>query len=83
MIDIKILKQQAETSKKLFKEINDQNRIFGKLIDGAMMGAPEKDKPQINKMKLLFNKVTKLAKEGNLDEAQTLIKNFQNGSQNN
>tara|TARA_R110000851_G_scaffold108617_1_gene230027 strand:- start:12184 stop:12423 length:240 start_codon:yes stop_codon:yes gene_type:complete len=79
-MDINVLKQQAESAKKLFSEINNQNRIFGELIDDAMMGAKETEKPEINKIQMLTKKAINLAKQGKLDEAQTLIKNYRNGN---
>lgn len=82
MIDLNTIKQQMETSKKLFSEINNQNRIFGELIDNAMKGAPDQDKPEISKLKLMATKAINLAKQGKSEEAQTLIKNFSNGNQN-
>lgn len=77
-----MLKQQLETSQKMFLEINNQNRIFGELIDNAMKGAPDQDKPEISKMKLMMTKAVNLAKQGKTEEAQTLVKQFSNGNQN-
>lgn len=81
-MDLNTLKQQLETSKKMFSEINNQNRIFGELIDNAMKGAPDQDKPEISKMKLMMTKAVNLAKQGKTEEAQTLVKQFSNGNQN-
>lgn len=82
MIDLNSLKEQMEASKKMFNEINNQNRIFGELIDNAMKGAPDQDKSEISKIKLMAKKAINLAKQGKSEEAQTLIKNFSNGNQN-
>ena len=81
MINMNTLKEQLETSKKLFSEINIQNRIFGELIDNAIKGAPDQDKPEISKIKLIATKAINLAKQGKAEEAQTLIKNYSNGNQ--
>jgi len=82
MIDIKTLKAQAELSKKMLVEINNQNRIFEQTIESAMKGAPDKDKPEMNKIRMLTKKAIALAKEGKSEEAQQLIKDFSHGHQN-
>lgn len=81
MIDLKTIKAQSELSKKLFKEIENQNRIFENTIESAMKGAPESDKAKINEIRMLSQKSINLAKQGKLDDAQTLIKNFRHGDQ--
>lgn len=83
MIDLNATKQQAETVKKLLKEVNKQNRIFENIIDSALKGAPESDKSEINKIRILSQQAVNLAKQGKLDDAQNLIKNFKShGNQN-
>jgi len=82
MIDLNAIKQQGEAVQKLITEMNNQNRIFENTIDSAMKGAPESDKKAINKIKLLSKKAINLAKQGKMDEAQTLIKSFKHGDQN-
>lgn len=81
MIDLNTIKRQAELSKKLFAELNNQNRIFENIIESAMKGAPEKDKPEINRIRMLTKKAIALAKEGKSEEAQQIIKDFQHGNQ--
>jgi hypothetical protein len=81
MIDLKTIKAQSELSKKLFKEIENQNRIFEKTIESVMKGAPESDKPKINQIQMLSQKAINLAKQGKLEDAQNLIKNFRHGNQ--
>lgn len=79
MIDLNTVKQQAEQVKKLFEEINNQNRIFEQTIESAMKGAPEEDKPAINRLRMLAKKAIALAKEGKSEEAQQIIKDFNHG----
>lgn len=81
MIDLNTIKRQAEMSKKLFAEINNQNRIFEQTIESAMKGAPESDKPELNRIRMLTKKAIALAKDGKSEEAQQLIKDFKHGNQ--
>ena len=82
MIDIENVQQQQKMVQKMIEEINNQNRIFEQTIDSAMKGAPESDKKEIEKIRILAKKAISLAKQGKSDEAQNLIKQFSHGNQN-
>jgi len=82
-MDLKMILEQSELAKTAIDQINVQSRIFENTIQQALMGAPEGDKKQIEGLKTLMANVTKLAKEGKINEAQNLVKEFQNGGKNN
>jgi hypothetical protein len=82
-MDLKMILEQSELAKNAIEQINVQNRIFENTIQQALIDAPEGDKKKINEVQILMNKVTNLAKNGQLVEAQNLIKEFQNGGKNN
>ena len=82
MIDIENVQQQQKMVQKMIEEINNQNRIFEQTIESAMKGAPESDKKEIEKIRILAKKAISLAKQGKSDEAQNLIKQFSHGNQN-
>lgn len=79
MINTKTLKQQLENAKKLASQINVQNTIFEQTLQEAVKGAPEEDKRELEKVRVLSIKAISLAKKGKLEEAQDVIKQFQNG----
>lgn len=78
MIDLNTIRQQAEASKKMIDEMNNQNRIFENSINSALRDAPESDKKKISDFQSLSRRAISLAKSGKLKEAQTLIKQFKN-----
>jgi len=82
-MDLKNIKAQLELSKKALSEYKKQNTIFEQILQNAIKGAPEEDQGEIEKIRILTIKVTNLAKAGKLEEAQTLIKDYQNGGQGN
>lgn len=79
MINVETLKQQLENAKKLASQINVQNTIFEQTLQEAVKGAPEEDKQKLEKVRVLSIKAISLAKKGKLEEAQDVIKQFQNG----
>lgn len=81
-MDLTDLHNQMKLSKNAVVEINKQNRIFERTIQQAIKGAPEQDKKEIEKIRLLTIKALNLAKQGKIEESQQLIKDFQNGRQN-
>lgn len=82
-MDLKMVLEQSELAQNAMDQIKVQNRIFENTIQQALIGAPESDKKEIDNVKNLMANVTKLAKEGKINEAQNLIKEFQNGCKNN
>lgn len=70
----------AEESK---NQMNIHIRIFDETMSEMIKGVPEKDKGEIEKFKALSQRAINLAKEGKSEEAQELIKNFQNGRKGN
>jgi hypothetical protein len=82
-MDLKMILEQSELARNAMDQINVQNRIFENTIQQALMGAPDGDKKQIDEVKTLMAKVTTLAKDGKIIEAQNLIKQFQDASKNN
>lgn len=83
MINIENIKRQCELAKSAVSEIKKQNRIFETLMHEAIKGAPEEHKKDIQRIQVLATKAINLAKQGKSEEAQNLIKDFQNGSTNN
>lgn len=79
-IDFKTLEQQARVSQKLVMEIKNQNRTFDNIIQEAVKGAPNEDKKKVEEFRLLSINAINLAKEGKIEEAQNLIKSFQDGN---
>jgi hypothetical protein len=82
MVDLKMILEQSQLAKNAMEQINVQNRIFENTIKQALMGAPDGDKNKINEVGQLMAKVTQLAKEGKINEAQNLVTEFQNGGKN-
>lgn len=82
-MSFKNIESQLELSRKAISEMKKQNTIFETLLSEAIKGAPEEDKKEIDKIRSLTLRVQKLAKEGRIDEAQSLIKDYNYGSQNN
>lgn len=78
-MDFKNINAQLKLSEKAIQEYKKQNRIFEQILSEAIKGAPEKDKSEIQKVKSFTEKVKGLVKEGKLEEAQTLIKNYTHG----
>lgn len=76
-MDLKNIKKQIELSKNAVSEMKKQNAIFDTLLQEAIKGAPEEHKPAIDKMRSVVIKVKNLAKNGKLQEAQELIKQYQ------
>lgn len=74
------LLQLAEESR---KQMNLQMSIFDGVLNEMVKEVPEKDKDKIEEFKALTQRAINLAKEGKTEEAQELIKNFQNGCKNN
>lgn len=82
-MSFKNIQSQLELSRKAISEMNKQNTIFETLLQEAIKGAPEEDKKEIDRIRSLTLKVQKLAKEGRIEEAQTLIKEHNYGGKNN
>lgn len=81
-MDLKNIKAQLELSKKAIQETKNQNRIFETILQEAIKGAPKEDKKEIQRLQNMSRKAINLAKQGKLEEAQTLIKSFSDGGQN-
>lgn len=77
------LKELLKSSEKAAMEIKNQNRIFGSTLQEAIKGAPIEDKDKIDQVRILSLKAIELAKQGKSEEAQQLIKEFNNGGQGN
>jgi len=82
-MDLKMILEQSELARNAINQMNEQNRIFENIIQQSLMGAPDGDKKKIDEVKTLMTKVTSLAKDGKIIEAQNLIKQFQDASKNN
>lgn len=78
-MDLSTIIKQAELSKQAVMEINQQNRIFEQILNDVVKGAPKEDQAKVDEIRLLSLKAINLAKQGKNDEAQKLIKDFQNG----
>ena len=81
-MDLKNIKAQLQLSKKAIQETKNQNRIFETILQEAIKGAPKEDKKEIQRLQNMSRKAINLAKQGKLEEAQTLIKSFSDGGQN-
>lgn len=81
-MDLKNIKAQLELSKKAIQETKNQNRIFETILQEAIKGAPKEDKKEIQRLQNMSRQAINLAKQGKLEEAQTLIKSFSDGGQN-
>lgn len=79
-MDLNAVKRQLESVQKLASSAKEQNAIFETLLQEAVKGAPEEDKPIIEKVRIMSIKAVALAKEGKSEEAQNLIKQFEYGS---
>jgi len=83
MNNLKDILDQVELGKNAIEEMKRQNRIFDATLQEALKGAPDSDKKEIQAVQVLSLKVINLAKEGKTNEAQNLIKEFQNGRKSN
>lgn len=81
-MDLKNIKAQLQLSKKAIQETKNQNRIFETILQEAIKGAPKEDKKEIQRLQNMSRQAINLAKQGKLEEAQTLIKSFSDGGQN-
>lgn len=84
-MDIKNLKQQLHNAKKLASEIENQNRIFDDILQETVKGVDDTEKPVVESLIALSQRALNLAKKGEGDKAQQLIKDFKikNGGQSN
>lgn len=82
-MDLNDIIQQANISKEAIQQIKNQNRIFETILHEAVKGAPNEDKSKIEEVRMISKKVIDLAKQGKSEEAQQMIKDFQNGGKNN
>lgn len=82
-MDLNDVIQQANISKEAIQQIKNQNRIFETILHEAVKGAPNEDKSKIEEVRMMSKKVIDLAKQGKSEEAQQMIKDFQNGGKNN
>lgn len=78
-MDLSNIKSQLEIANNAILQIKEQNRIFDTLISKSIAQAPEKDKKTIEQISLMSKKAINLAKKGEINKANDLIKNFKYG----
>lgn len=78
-MDINHINELLSTSRKALEQIQNQTRIFEGVIDNVLENAPNGDKQEIQGVQILMKKALNLAKQGKGEEAQKIIKDFQDG----
>ena len=71
------IKELQELSRKAVSELNTQIRIFESSINQTLENVNEDEKSEVEKLKALSTKAINLAKMGKADQAQQLIKDYQ------
>ncbi len=77
------LAQLQKNSELLAEQMKQSFSIFEKKIEDALLQAPEEDKKAIEDVKAVTQRAINLAKMGKAEEANKLLKDFQNGRQSN
>lgn len=83
MSNFENIRAQTELFKKTVKEYKKQNENFLTVLNETLKNAPEKDQGKVEEVRILTSKVFGLAKQGKVEEAQKIIKDFSNGSKGN
>lgn len=74
-----LIRLSKESSKKLNLELAILDETFGETLKGA----PETDKSEIEKLRGMSQRAIALAKAGKTEEANAVIKQYQDGSKSN
>jgi len=82
-MNIDDIKERARVSMEAIKQMREQEKIFEGVIKEAIKNAPEEAKKDISRFNDLFMDVKRLAKSGDISQAEELIKNFDYASKNN
>lgn len=69
--------QQMKMADKAIDQIKIQTRNFEQLMEQSVKSVPDADKQKVEEIRVLSIKAFELAKQGKGDEAQQLIKKFQ------
>lgn len=78
-MDLKNLNEQLNNARNALGQIQNQTRIFEGVIQSVLENAPESEKKEAERVQLMIKKALNSAKNGKGDEAQQIIKDFQNG----
>ena len=75
-MDLTQIQKQLELAKETINQMSNQNRIFDQTLQEAIKGASDKDKPELERVRVLSLRAIALAKQGKNAQAQELIKQF-------
>ncbi|WP_440881401.1 hypothetical protein [Tenacibaculum sp. C7A-26P2] len=77
------IQQLLNLSKKASSQINLQVQILDTTFSELLKNLPQDEANEIDKLKALTQKAISLAKQGKAEEAQEIIRNYQNGRKSN
>ena len=77
------LKQLQEMAKESSKKLNLELRIFDETMAEAIKGVPDSEKQIVEQVKGLSQRAINLAKNGKIEQAQQIIKDFNNERKDN
>lgn len=77
------IQQLLNLSKQASSQINLQVQILDTTFSDLLKNLPQDEANEVDKLKALTQKAINLAKQGKAEEAQELIRNYQNGSKSN
>lgn len=81
--NLKQLQDLSRMAVESSKQLDSQIGLINATISETLKNANESEKPEIENIMALTTKAINLAKQGKSDQAQELIKTFENGRKNN
>lgn len=82
MINEETIRQQMDMTNKSVDELKKLSANFEHTMSDMVKKAPKEHQQQLEAVRVMTVKALNLAKQGKNDEAQQIIKDFQNGSKN-
>lgn len=77
------LEQLQKMARESSKKLNLELRIFDETLAESIRKAPEEEKQAIEGLRSMCQKSISLAKQGKSEEANQIIKDYQNGRKSN
>jgi hypothetical protein len=77
------IQQLIDLSKKANAQMNMQVAVLDKTFAELLKKLPQDEANEVDRLKSLTQKAIRMAKDGKADEAQELIRNYQNGRKSN